>query len=129
MIGENTSIGSDFVVSCLTHICIGKNVLIADRCLITDCEHEYRDPERPVKDQGMRKGGGVTVGDGSWIGINSVILPGVTIGENAVVGANSVVTRNVPPRTVVAGVPAKIVKAFDVQLGLWIRLSERDGER
>jgi maltose O-acetyltransferase len=53
--------------------------------------------------------GPVTIGDGAWIGARSVILPGVTVGAGAVVSANSVVNKNVPPDSLVAGVPAVIV--------------------
>ncbi|MGE5072408.1 MAG: acyltransferase, partial [Anaerolineae bacterium] len=54
--------------------------------------------------------GSVTVCADAWVGTGAVLLPGVTIGEGAVVGANSVVTKNVPPYTVVGGVPAKKIK-------------------
>lgn len=52
----------------------------------------------------------VTIGDGVWIGMNATILKGVTIGENAIVAAGAVVTMDVPPRAMVAGVPARIIK-------------------
>ncbi|MXR41864.1 acetyltransferase [Halobaculum sp. WSA2] len=52
----------------------------------------------------------VTVGESAWLGTRSIILKGVTIGDNAVVGAGSIVTDDVPPNTVVAGNPAKVVK-------------------
>lgn len=54
----------------------------------------------------------VTIGDDVWIGARAVILPGVTIGECSVVAAGAVVNRDVPPYTVVAGVPAKVIKYF-----------------
>ena len=52
----------------------------------------------------------ITVGDNVWFGAGVQVLPGVTIGEGAVVAAGAVVTRDVPPRTLVAGVPAKVLK-------------------
>jgi acetyltransferase-like isoleucine patch superfamily enzyme len=52
----------------------------------------------------------IVVNDGAWIGAGAIILSGVTIGENSVVGAGSVVTKDVPPQTVVAGNPARVVK-------------------
>jgi acetyltransferase-like isoleucine patch superfamily enzyme len=54
----------------------------------------------------------VTIGDDIWIGANAVILPGVTIGDHSVVAAGAVVTKDVPPHTLVAGVPAKIIKTL-----------------
>ena len=55
----------------------------------------------------------ITVGRNVWIGSNATILQGVTIGENAVVAAGAVVTRDVPPNTVVGGVPARVIKTFE----------------
>jgi serine acetyltransferase len=70
---------------------------------------------RVVRDEhpGAFHYGPITVEDGAFIGAHAVLLPGVTVGAGAVVGAGSVVTRDVPPRTVVAGVPAKVVKSVD----------------
>jgi acetyltransferase-like isoleucine patch superfamily enzyme len=55
----------------------------------------------------------ITVGDNVFIGISCSILPGVTIGDNAVVGIGSIVTKDVPPNTVVAGVPARVICTRD----------------
>jgi acetyltransferase-like isoleucine patch superfamily enzyme len=63
----------------------------------------------PIKDQPLLNKTTI-IGCGSWIGINSVILPGVTIGKNVVVGANSLVKNDVPDFCIVAGTPAKIIK-------------------
>jgi acetyltransferase-like isoleucine patch superfamily enzyme len=70
---------------------------------------------RVVRDEhpGAFHYGPITVEDGAFIGAHAVLLPGVTIGAGAVVGAGSVVTRDVPPRSVVAGVPAKVVKSVE----------------
>ena len=52
----------------------------------------------------------VLIDENAWLGANSTVLPGVTVGKNAVVAAGAVVTKDVPANTVVAGVPAKIIK-------------------
>lgn len=57
-----------------------------------------------------QKTGSVVIGDNCWIGANVFIGPGITIGENAVIGANSVVTKDVPPREIWGGVPAKLIR-------------------
>ena len=55
-----------------------------------------------------------TIGAHAWVGVNVTILPGVTIGEGAIVAAGAVVTKDVPPHTLAAGVPARIIKALDI---------------
>ncbi len=78
---------------------------------ITDCDHEYRDVDVPVIDQGIvNKGQRVYIGDGSYIGINVVIVGNVKIGKHCVIGANSVVTKDVPDNCVAVGTPARIIK-------------------
>lgn len=64
--------------------------------------------------------------DDAWIGAGSIILPGVTIGEGAVVGAGAVVTKDVPPYTVVVGVPARPIKRIDLEAGRLVPLTKSD---
>jgi acetyltransferase-like isoleucine patch superfamily enzyme len=92
---------------------IGDDVLTADRVFIGDTYHDYRHVPQPVLDQPMRDPRPVSIGAGAFLGINSVILPGVTIGEGAYVAAAAVVNRDVPPRSLVAGNPARVVRHFD----------------
>jgi acetyltransferase-like isoleucine patch superfamily enzyme len=96
-----------------TYIFVGKKVEIGERCLlargitIMDTDwHKLAIADEKPKEQTKE----VIIKDHCWIGQNAVILKGVTIGEGAVVGANSVVTRDVPPRTMVAGNPARVIK-------------------
>ena len=71
----------------------------------------YRDGERDdFWHMGLEYAKPITVGNDVWFGAGVQVLPGVTIGDGAVIGAGAVVTKDVPPRTVVAGVPAKAVK-------------------
>jgi acetyltransferase-like isoleucine patch superfamily enzyme len=89
---------------------IGRGVLMAWNVQIYDAEHETSDPARPIRDQGLARGGKVRIRDGAWLGANVVVLSGVTIGRNAVVGANSVVTADIPDFATAAGVPAKVIR-------------------
>jgi acetyltransferase-like isoleucine patch superfamily enzyme len=72
--------------------------------------HVFEDSTRPFVDQGITAQG-ITVEDDVWIGSGAIVTDGVTIGAGAVVAAGSVVTKDVPPRTLVAGSPAKPIRA------------------
>lgn len=86
------------------HVLFGRNVAILDH------HHAREDPDVPVGLQGVTGAAEVRIGAGSWLGTNVVVMPGVTIGRNAVVGSGAVVTRDVPARAVVAGVPARSLR-------------------
>jgi acetyltransferase-like isoleucine patch superfamily enzyme len=111
-IGAGTYIGRFVHINAWRNVSIGRNVLIADRAFISDCEHNFADTSVPIIHQGDVFRSAVTLMDGCWIGIGAVILPGVTVGRNAVVAANSVVNRDVADFTVVGGIPAKFIKAI-----------------
>ena len=108
-IGDGAHIGRFVQINAWRSVNIGKRALIADRVFISDADHNYENPDLSIMEQGDSFKGSVSLGDGCWIGIGAVILPGVTIGNNAVVAANAVVTRSVPDFSVAAGVPARIV--------------------
>ena len=92
---------------------IGEKVLLSPNIYITDCDHEYRNIDIPVIDQGIVQiGQTVSIGDGSYIGINTVIVGNVKIGKRCVIGANSVVTKDVPDYSVAVGSPAKVIKVI-----------------
>jgi acetyltransferase-like isoleucine patch superfamily enzyme len=112
-IGDGTYIGRLSQINAWVSVTIGRDVLIADRVFIGDADHSYTDPDLPIGRQGDSFQGAVCLEDGCWIGIGAVILPGVTIGKNAVVGANAVVTKSVPPRAIVAGVPARVIRQLN----------------
>ena len=78
---------------------------------ITDCNYEYRDIHVSVIDQGIaQKGQKSSIGGGSYIGINAVIVGNIRIGRHCVIGANSVVTKDVPDYCVAVGCPARVIK-------------------
>lgn len=114
IIGDGTSIHLYFHCGAAESVIIGNNVLIAGCVYISDHDHIFDDPELPPSKTGL-KVAPVVVEDGVWIGEGAVILKGVTIGKRAVIGANAVVTKNVPPYTVVGGVPASVIK----KINLW----------
>lgn len=87
---------------------IGTGVLMAPNVQIYDAQHAIADTERPIRLQGVARGGKVYIRDGAWLGANVVVMPGVTIGCNAVIGANSVVTKDIPDYAIAAGSPAAV---------------------
>jgi len=110
IIGDGTGIHMNFHCGAAESVTIGKNVLIASRVYITDHDHKFDDPKIPPRRCSELISKPVVIEDGVWLGEGCVILKGVTVHRRAVVGANAVVTKDVPPFTVVGGVPARIIK-------------------
>lgn len=105
LIGRGSGIVGHFSIE------IGNDVWTGHNVYITDQNHGYEDVSRPISQQSQPERA-VKIGDGSWLGYGSVVLPGVTIGKHVVVGANSVVTHDIPDYSVAVGVPAKVIKRF-----------------
>lgn len=112
-IGDGTAIQFYFHCGAAESVTIGKNVLISGRVYITDHDHVFDDPELPARNCSKLKSAPVVVEDGAWLGEGCVILKGVRVGERTVVGANAVVTKDVPPFTVVGGVPARVIRKIE----------------
>ena len=89
---------------------IGAHCMFANNCFVTDGNHRFDDPAKPVTWQGFTSKGPTRIEDNVWCGANVVITSGVTIGERCVIGANSVVTRDLPPFSIAAGNPAKVLR-------------------
>lgn len=128
-------IGDRCVINSFTHfgamgrIVLGNDVGIASGVCIEDHHYlfEHATAERPLKKQPFRVAD-VVLEDGCMIGEHAVILAGVTVGANSWVGANAVVTRDVPAYSIVAGVPAQVVRQMDPSSGEWRRV-RADAER
>lgn len=128
-VGAGSEIGERCRISIANECKIGEKVLLSPNVYITDCDHAYQNIETPVIDQGIvDMGNTVSIDDGSYIGINSVIVGNVHIGRHCVIGANSVVTKDVPDYSVAVGSPAKLTKRYDPSNRQWkkgnINLSE-----
>ncbi len=122
-IGDNVYIGRS-TVWCIQEVVIEDDVLISSECLIQDSDNhnlKYSVRKRDCQDWKRSRShdwsvtptAPIYVRKGAWVGAKAIILKGVTIGEGAVVGAGSVVTRDVQPFTVVAGNPARFIKAIE----------------
>ena len=114
-IGEGTSIHFYFHCSAAESVTIGSDVLIAGRVYITDHDHVFDDPDSATIKCRRLKTAPVVIEDSVWLGEGCVILKGVTVGRRSVVGANAVVTKDVPAFSVVAGVPAHIIKKINIK--------------
>lgn len=112
-IGSGTSIAGTCVLSAVSRIRLGRNVLLARNVYIADHRHAFEDIGVPVLDQGVTRIAQVDIGDGAWLGQNVVITPGVRVGRGAVVGANSVVRDDVPDFAVAIGAPARVIRQLD----------------
>jgi acetyltransferase-like isoleucine patch superfamily enzyme len=110
-IGDRCLIGKGSAVVGHFSITIGNDVWTGHNVYITDQNHGYEDVARPIGTQSMPEKP-VTIGDGSWIGYGSVVLPGASIGDHVVIGANSVVTGDIPSYSVAVGSPAKVIRRY-----------------
>ncbi len=105
-IGNNCGF-SGTVIGAFKYIKIGNNVRCGANTLITDSDWHLDDPR-------SGKPADVIIKDNVWLGVNVVVLKGVTIGENSVIGANSVVTKDIPDNVIAAGNPCKVIKSINL---------------
>ncbi len=103
-IGEAAYLNTGCVILDTARVSIGDHSMLGPGVQIYTADH-HRDPDQ--RRQGIERGLAVSIGSDVWIGGGAIILPGVSIGDGAIVGAGSVVTRDVPPRSRVAGQPAR----------------------
>ena len=120
VIGDDVYLGFESTLSCAERITIGNRVLIAHFASIYDNNNHPIDPVARAKHQPIGKAdiAPVVIEDDAWIGAHAVVLKGVTVGRGSVVAMGSMVTRDVPPMTVVAGSPARVVKQIPFKFQL-----------
>jgi acetyltransferase-like isoleucine patch superfamily enzyme len=119
IIGDNTLIGMSNVI--IGPVSIGNNVIFAQNIVVSGLNHDYTDVNTPIFKQKILVSP-IIVEDDCWIAANAVITAGVTIGKHSVVAAGAVVTKNIPPYSVAAGNPAKVIKQYDFTKGEWVRV-------
>jgi acetyltransferase-like isoleucine patch superfamily enzyme len=112
-IGEGAFLNIGVMVAAVELVEIGSHCMFANGCFVTDGNHRFDDPDKPVTWQGFSTKGPTRVGDNVWCGANVVVTSGVTIGERCVIGANSVVTTDLPPRSIAAGAPARVLREIE----------------
>jgi acetyltransferase-like isoleucine patch superfamily enzyme len=111
-IGSDSLIGEYSVIRGQGGVQIGDRVYTSPFTQIIAVNHVFDDPNRPFVDQGITAEG-IVIEDDVWLGAGAIITDGVRVGKGAVVAAGAVVTKDVPPHTVVGGVPAKPIKTID----------------
>lgn len=118
--GATLTVGDRFFMNVGTEIVawseirIGNNVMLAPYASITDHNQHETEPGA------ITSKGPVVIGNNVWIGRNAVITPGVSIGDGSVIGANSVVTKDIPPNSLAAGAPARVIRKLEIPDG-WTR--------
>ncbi len=110
-IGDRCLIGRGSGIVGHLSIEIGDDVWTGHHVYLTDQNHGYDDPTRPISEQ-VQPERAVRVGDGSWLGHGTVVLPGADIGRHVVIGANSVVTGTIPDFSVAVGAPARVISTI-----------------
>ncbi len=122
-IRAGAGIGMGSTIAAAESVVIGERVMLARNVYIADHAHAYQNVSVPIADQGLDTIKPVSIGRGTWLGQNAVVLPGVSIGENCVVGANSVVNRSIADFSVAVGAPAQVVKRYNRSRGQWEKVS------
>jgi acetyltransferase-like isoleucine patch superfamily enzyme len=111
-IGAGCFLNIGVMVAAMELVEIGDHCMFANGCFVSDANHRFSDPHLPVPWQGFTTKGPTRVGDNVWCGVNVVIGSGISVGERCVIGANSVVTTDIPPFSIAAGAPARVLRTI-----------------
>lgn len=130
MLGAHANLSDAVHIACLHRVTIGGGLLCGSRVLITDHNHgvysagtfaassQSAPTQRPVE-RTLSSGGEVRIGANVWLGDGTVVLAGADIGDGAVIGANSVVTGMIPPDSIAAGAPARVLRQWSAEASEW----------
>ncbi|MAT61851.1 MAG: acetyltransferase [Micrococcales bacterium] len=108
-VGDKAVFGRDNTINCYLDVEIGPATIVADWVYVCDFDHVTDDINLPIKDQGIVKTP-VRVGADVWIGTKASILRGTNVGQGSVIAAHAVVREDVPPYSIVGGIPARVLK-------------------
>jgi acetyltransferase-like isoleucine patch superfamily enzyme len=121
-IGNDVYIGPNVHMATVGRLTIGDGSVLSENVYLNDTKHGF-DPEQGlIMRQDLVHGGNITIGKNCFLGLRSAIMPGVTLGDHCVVGAGAVVTKSFPDYSMVAGVPAILVKRYSLEEKQWVRV-------
>lgn len=121
-IGNRCTLGRNNHIYSTGDICLEDGVLTAANVYISDNQHQYTNTDKFILDQPVQQLRHVRIGAGSWLGQNVSVI-GASVGKGCVIGANSVVLNDVPDYCVALGAPARVIRRFDHESGLWVRVT------
>ena len=108
IIGDRSELSSHGRIG--KHVTIGDDVIMGPEVVIMTSAHAFEDPTKHINQQGSLPIRPVMIGNDVWLGTRVIVMPGVTLGDGSFIGAGSVVTKDIPPMSVAAGVPAKVIR-------------------
>jgi acetyltransferase-like isoleucine patch superfamily enzyme len=129
-IGDNVAVNDSVHIAATNSVRIGSNVLMASKIYISDHNHgsyrgeEQSDPATPPTARPVTCDQEVVIEDNVWLGEFVSVLAGVTIGEGSIIGSNSVVSRSIPPHSIAAGSPARVIKAYNPEAKKWVSVPQ-----
>jgi acetyltransferase-like isoleucine patch superfamily enzyme len=121
IIGKGSILGNYNHIAAVRRVVLGDNVLTSDRVYMSDNLHGFENINVPIMHQPVTFKAEVSIGDGSWIGENVCII-GAKIGKNCIIGANAVVISDIPDYSVAVGIPARVIKKYDLKDRIWVKI-------
>ena len=127
--GNNVEVGDYVHIGALESVVIGDDVLMASKVYISDHDHgiyqggtDIVSPANQTQAEKTLQISPVRIGNNVWLGENVCVLKGVEIGENSIIGASSVVTKSIPANSIAIGIPARVVKQYNIALKEWVNV-------
>ena len=118
-IGDRVTATAGLQIFAQDSITVEDDVMFASNVFLNDGSHGYGNGNFPFRYQPIANIAPITIKRGCWLGQNVVVMPGVTIGELSIIGSNSVVNKSIPSGSIAAGSPAKVIKRWNNQAGQW----------